>query len=445
MKTFTAVELIKLILFFMIIPQFGMQASSILNEKSKTITKTFAVNEHTELNLKNKRGDIEIINIEGSEGRVEVLLTAKSKNEEELDKFLQKFEVSLNEYGSRVEVSADDHIKSWSIIKTFIKSSNTIIFDDGTKIKDIEEIDVMMKVFLPKIARLKTKNKYHDVRFSNLNFDLVADLYSGNLLGGDIHGRLDLTMKYGEVNIGSIRDAEIEIYDSEYSSKNGGCISFKSKYSNIMMRDLESLEMLSYEDDIELGELKTDFEFDAKYSDVKMGSFDTADLDIYDTDIEAENGNSLKMKSKYGSGEFEVLGETTLFLYEDDFDAIEVENLMIKESKYSDISIKNFKGKMDIRSSYDDEIAVLNQVSNLKGFSIEAKYTELRFPIPSSVAYILEASTKYGEIKMTDDFDRRYRDKDGSEIEIKGMANGGNENSPKVEINAYDSRIFIEH
>lgn len=445
MKAWTTLGLIKLIFFFLIFPQFGLLAEAPTNEKTRTIEKSFTATSLTNLNVENRRGDINIFNTNESEGKVEIIVTARSKNEEELDKLIQKFDLEVKEHGNNVEINGSDNIKSWVKINTFIKNSNIITFKDGTKIKGIEEIDVFMNLYLPKISSLKAKNKYHDILFENLDYDFEADLYSGKLKGADINGRFDLEMKYGEVEIGSFKDGDIIIYDSEFSSAQAGCVHFGSKYSNIVMKDLESLEMVSYEDEIELGDIAKEIEFDSKYSDLKMGSFSEGEFDLYDTDVEGKNGNTLEIKSKYGTQEFDELGATTLTLYEDGFEAVMVKDLMVKGSKYSNIFIKTFKGEMNIRSSYEDEISVANMIKEFDGLFIEAKYTDLSLPIPTSISYLMESEIKYGELEYADQFESTNRDRDGSELKLKGVANGGDENSPKVVIKAYDSEIDITY
>ncbi len=413
------------------------------HQQSKKFETTFSTSINTQLTVENRRGNIELIGIEGSEGRVEATLTVRGDNEEEIDKVIRQFELETQQSGSSINVNAEDHIKSWSIINSLFRKSNTIKFDDKSSAKDIEEIEIAMVVYLPKINLISAKNRYHDIVFSDLDCDLDADLYSGKLRGSNIKGDLELDMKYGEVRIGSFHAGDIDIYDCNVVFENGKEVKFKSKYSDIVFRDLESMDMDTYDDEIELGNIEKHVEFEGKYSNIEIGNFGTSTLDLYDSDLKGKSGNGVDLRSKYGSFDFENIKNVELRLYDDNFEAESIEHLKVKESKYSEIKMDNFKGKLDISSTYQDDIRVLNTIVDLGGLYLDGKYTTLQFPIASETPYILEAETKYGNIDISRSFNHQFTNNSDNSKDIKGLANGATDGAPKVIIKAYDSKLRL--
>jgi len=445
MNTLTTVKYKSLfVLLILLISGSPVFANSTPYEESKKYEERFETNSSTQLSIENSRGDIQIIPIDGSEARAEITLKVKGKSIDEIQKIFDHFELLVNKTGNQIEIVTQNNIRSWNISTGGFFSKSTIKFNDRSKAKDIEEINVAVILYLPKIELLSAKNKYSDIIFSELNCDLDVELYSGKLKGNNIDGDLSLEMKYGEVNIGSFKSGSFEIYDCNVTTDEGGKVKIESKYSDLVLGNMEDLSMDSYDDDMILGDVKNNFEIETKYSDVKIGSFASSTMDLYDTDVKGKGGGSLELTSKYGAFDFKSLKEVKLSLYDDDFEVDEISDLTIKESKYSEIEMDEFDGQISITSSYQDKISVLNTITDFKGLDIEAKYTTLRFPISPSVPYFLNANLKYGDIDISDSFENTYTDKSDSKLEIKGMANGASKSDTKITVTAYDSNIKLK-
>jgi len=445
MKTLTAMKFNQVILLALLLlsgqPIFAAKS---VNQQTKTFEKSFATTNTSELHLKNRRGNIQIINIEGNEARVEVQLTVTGKENDEIQKLFDQFELSVKTTGNIIDVISENNIKNWVRINSFFRNSNKIKFNNDIVAQGITEIEVEMILYLPKIKSLQANNKYHDILFSNLPCSLEVDLYSGKLKGENISGDLTLNMKYGAVDIGNFMDGDIDIYDSKFSSGNAQKVKFKSKYSDIELGNLSSFTMDSYDDEMEIGDISEAFEFEAKYTNLKMESFGTSDMDIYDTDVKGKSGKELILRSKYGSFRFENIEDSSLKLYDDEFEAESLKQLKIKSSKYSEISIDKFLGgSVDVISSYEDKIIFSKGIADFESLNFDAKYSTLIFPIEANVKYQLDAKMKYCSLDMSNNFEHTYRDKDNSNIEIKGMANGGGSGNPKITINSYDGKIDI--
>ncbi len=432
-------------LLFILSSCYTAQANTGVNEETKTYEKTFTTNESTEINLHNRRGNIRIVQIDGSEAKLEVNLTVRGDNATEIQKVFDHFTLDIKNSGNIIDVRSDDQIKSWSQINTLFHNSNKIKFEDRTIANDIEELEVDMVLYIPKIAKLSTDNKYHDVSFSDLACDLSVSLYSGKLKGDNIDGNLNLELKYGSVNIGAFKDGDIDIYDSKYNSGSAHNVKLHSKYSNINCEDFNSLSLFSYDDEIKMGSVEEEFMLEAKYSNLLMHSFGTADIDGHDTDIKGKNGEKLKLKSKYGSFTFEDIKEASLRMHDDNFEVNSLVDLTIKESKYSEVYIDHFTGAMIVMSSYDDDIYVLNPVTEFKSVDVDLKYSTFKFPIPPKAGFYLDADTKYGSLDFGGDFhhDYTHEDESSSVLNVQGKANKTKKGAPKITIKAYDSKVDI--
>ena len=432
-------------LLFTICSCFTANAKNEITEESKTYEKTFSVNESTHINLRNRRGNINVVYREGSEAKIEVKLTVRATVSSEIQKVFDHFQLDVKNSGNNIDIRSNDHIESWTQINTFFRSSNKIKFEDRIIAEDIDEIDVDMVLYIPKISKLSVDNKYNDILFTDLHCDLDVSLYSGKLKGKNIDGDLNMELKYGSVDIGSFINGDIDIYDSKYKSDNAQSVEFKSKYSDISCGDFKSLRFFSHDDEVILGSIEEELIVEAKYSNLRLESFGTAEIDGHDTDIKAKNGGSLDLRSKYGSFDFGDIQDATLRLHDDNFEVASLKDLTIKNSKYSEIYIDYFSGAMLISSSHDDDIYVLHPVNDFKSIDVDLKYSTFKFPISSKKGFYMTADTKYGSLDLGRDFDhdRTHKDDDKSELNINGKASKTKKGDPKITINAYDSKIDL--
>jgi len=447
MKLSIIMKLINTIILILFFQTFDVDGSSPTLERSKKLEESFTVSDQSQISLENARGNIKIENIDGNEGRVELLITVRSEDENEIQKVFDKIELNVSKNGDYIDIEADDNIQTWNKYKIslifVIKETNTIRFTNGEKAYDIEDINIEMKLYLPKVESVKAENKYHDVIYDQMNCDLEVVMHSGKLRGQDIAGDLTLDMKYGETRIGNFENGEIHIFDSEFTSGNTGELEFESKYSEVEVGDMESLDLISFDDEFEFGDIKNDLEIKAKYTEFEIKSFGEGKMDLFDSKLEAINGTSLELKSKYSDLEFGILGSADLTLFDDKVTIDELNGLNVEESKYAEIYITTFNGDMDIESSHDDIIKVSKVGSEFSGLRVNAKYSDIDFPIPASLGYLLEAEMKYGDFDLPTSFEAERRIKDDGDLDLLGFVNGGNAASPKVNINSYDGNVDL--
>lgn len=413
-------------------------------EKTKIIKKSFDVNQNTVFSIKNKRGNIHFANVEGNELTIEVTLTVKGKEEEEIQKVLDNYTLMEDDNPNDLNVVGDDNIDSWTIIKAFFTVKNEIKFKNGNKANNIEELSAHMVVYLPTVNTVKVENKYKNISYEQMPCTFDVELYSGKLKGGDISGQFILDAKYSDINIGNTGNSEIDIYDSEFEGENMEESEFKSKYSEIELGDIQSIELDSYDDKIVVGDVNGELSCEAKYTELEAGSFGYGAFSIYDTDVEVTSGDTLVLDSKYGSFESKRVDHITMELYTDKINIKSTKTLKIKESKYSKIRIDQLEDNLNIKKSYDDEIEIDGLSKAIQGLVFDGKYTDLEFPIPSNVGYYLSGETKYGTLSLPDDFEYLTRIKESSVLEISGLGNEGNRKSPAIEIKAYDCNISLE-
>lgn len=428
----------------MLLPILLMGFSKNNFETRKVYKESRPVDASTYFKVTNDCGPIEFKSITGYEARIEATVVVEGPTDEEINKVLNHFELSIGESGNTIDVLADDNIKNWVQVKTLFVNKNEITFNDGTEAYGITEINVSVVVYLPEINKLTINNKYDVVTFDNFNFDVDANLFSSEFIGGDILGELDMDLKYGDINIGDIKDGDFTLFDCDSKVKGAENLNLDIKYSDIEFQDVENCEMISFDDEIKFGNINSSLEIDAKYSNIILKNFNKGDFDLFDSEVKAINGSILKLESKYSNFEFNDVDSISIEFFDDDLKLGNVNVINARNTKYSSIDVGKLKGSLKATSSFQDDFDIDVVGQNIKNLEVEGKYTDLNFPIPSDVSYFLDADLTYSNFSFPSICDDKDRDNGDQAFNINCEVKNPTKASLSVKLDMFDADVVIK-
>lgn len=216
---------------------------------TKEFNKEYKVAKDALLKLNNKFGNIECETWGQNKVSIKVVIEVYETSQKKAESLLEKFDVEF------------------SVSKNMV-SATTKIAKLGRGNKQFS-IDYFVK--LPKTLKLDIMNKYGNVFLPTLegSTDLTVkygDLQVEKLLNADNH----INIKYGELNADEIIGARIDFGYSELNIEEIQVLDLKSSYSDISIDYVKNLELKSSFDDVEIDQIET---LDAKtaYSDVEIG------------------------------------------------------------------------------------------------------------------------------------------------------------------------------
>ena len=413
-------------------------------DKSKTFTKTAAVNSSTDFKVKNNCGPISFKNISADEARIEAILNVEGETEAEINKVINQFELKIIEAGSKVEVVAENHVKNWIQINSLFRKKNTVTFDDNTEAYGITKIDVEIVVFLPEVNVLSISNKYDDVKFESFNHKVEAEIFSGSFVGGNITGDLEMNMKYGDINIGDIENGDFTLFDCDSSVKNAKDLNLNVKYSNVTFEDIINCKMSSFDDEIKMGDIAENIELEAKYSNIEIGNFAQADFDLFDCDSETKNGNEYRLESKYGNHRAGDIDAIFLDFFQDELRVGNINKLDANSTKYSEIDVNKVASSFEVDDSFQDNFKIGSVDASINALKVKGKYIDLDFPIPSSVAYHLDADLQYSSFVFPDSCNNDKNDNGDKNYSINCEVNNPSDQSLQVTLDVFDGDIVIK-
>lgn len=408
-------------------------------ERTKSVNKSFSAKEIVKLD--HRYGPLEVRASQDGKIRFEANIVVKAQNEADAQKVLDQFDVAASERGNTLDMLTKFDVSTWNTSNDRTK----LKFKNGEKVSNLREVKIDFVLYTTKLNELHLKNKYDEISLSdNLTSNLSVVLYSGRINVGNISGKLDVDLKYSKGDFGDFADAELLLYDCNLNFGNGKAVSLNSKYSELQFKNLASINMLSYDDKIQAGDVTGNITVNDKYSDIAFGHFGAARMDIYDSNINLTDGGDLQLKSKYSTMKARSLGNLHFELSYDDEVIVESVKYLRADSKYTSFKIAAISDGLNI-ISYDDEVEIGQINGPLKDSNFNGKYTNLTLFLNSETKYRLEANLTYGKlIYPEEDFDTQIYKEQNDRLEFKGKVKGATEESPKIEITSYDGKIVLQ-
>lgn len=414
------------------------------NEKTRTIEKTF--DGKTALWASHRYGDLVLKKGTGSQIKAVLTISASAKNDEDLQQFLNRFELTASEApDNKVDIKTDDIIKNWKTVN----GRTTIKFSDGQSFSGIQHFKMTLEIQVPKLRYATLENKYAAIKAEEgTAATLEIKMFDGTVEAAGQFENLVLDLKYGRGSVGHFAKCNAVLYDYDLSLGNGGALVMESKYSGLHIGNLQSLQLDCFDDDFRIGGVSGFINIQDKYSEFSFsGNISDASLRLYDSKVEAKNGDNIRvLESKYTEFSFQELNSLQFdSSFDDDVQLAKVGALSAGESKYSEFTADGLWKSLNFPSSFDDDIRVRNVGGSFESLVFNGKYSDITLPIPATVKYEIDAELKYGKLTYPESNMETtiYKEK-GDEIILKARVKGASENASKLNIKSFDGTIRLE-
>jgi len=411
-------------------------------EKVKTIDKSFAVQKGALVQISHQKGAMYVKKSMTNKVEVRLYVLVVGKNEGDAEKMLNTINIEHHEKGkSQLEITTKTNATNW----TKINGVSTVKLNTGTKLKGIQEMQVDMEVSVPEGVNLKLMNKYNDITLEEIKANVEISNYNGNIETQDIEGDLKVDLKYGNATIGSVQDADLEIYESNLVIGNCHSLKLNSKYSRHTFSKIKDADIESYEGNFEMSKVQGDLVVNDKYSVWTVGSAKLAKIKSYDSEWTIGSIEDLFVRSKeseYTIGSAENVDcERT---YQDEINIGTLGVFKCANSKYFDAEIGILKKGIYLSQDYNGDIEINKVLATFEGAEISGKNSDVELPL-RSMKYQLEVDARNADISLEEDnLEAGFILERNGQLEIKGKMNKANDRSPKVIIKGYNIDVELD-
>jgi len=335
---------------FFFISLFLISSTISADEVTKEFHKEYAAGTKT-LDINNKYGDVVIQSWDKDQIIIDVKVTIDMSSKERAQNYLDKIDVQFSE-GTNV-ISA----------KTIIEDNfNFSGWGDSRKFS----IDYNIK--MPVGTDLTLTNKY------------------GNTDIDELHGLMDLDIKYGNLTAGKLTRGNIKPLSQLTLAYGKGTID-ETGWLNLNERYVGSMKI--------------------------------------------EKSQAILLDSKYSKI---ILGETSSIVGESKYDNIKIENIknLVLENGYTEVNIGELTKKLTYNGSYGS-FSIDRIPAGFESLDVETHYMGVKLGIEESASYKLDAKVTYGGLKYNEDnFKNQRRIVENNSTELSGTV--GNEENPSSRV-----------
>jgi hypothetical protein len=339
---------------FIFLSLFLVSLSLSAQEISKEFHKEFTAGTKT-LEISNRYGDVMIESWDKDQIVIDVKVTVEMSNKEKAQKFLDLIDVQFSENPNTI-------------------SAKTIIDDkfNFTGWGDNRRFSIDYTVKMPVGTDLTLGNKY------------------GNTDIDELHGFMNLDIKYGNITAGKLTRGNVKPINNLSIAYGKGTID-EVGWLNLTERYVGSMEITKSQAIL----------LDSKYSKL-------------------------------------ALGQTSSMVGESKYDNIRIENInnLDLENGYTEVNIGELTKKLTYNGSYGS-FSIESIPTGFESINVETRYMGVRLGIDESASYKLDARVSYGGLKYNEEnFKNQRRIVENNSHEVSGTV-GDNENpSSSVNINS---------
>jgi len=277
----------KIVFLLMLIPLLSFSNGPLKGKykKTKEVSKSFDVSNHTVLNIKNKYGNVDITTWNKNRIEIEVTITVSGNDEDEVETKLDKIRIKFEESGS--DVYATTNVGKYKSKSWF--SSNWFSWTNSANIN--YQIDYRVK--MPIENDLNITNDY------------------GSIILDELNGKANIHCDFGKLTIGNLNNTHNEIHFDYTKHSNFEFINKAAIYADFSGFTIEKAN---------------EIELEADYSSSNIEQVDKLNYACDFGSLSVDNVNFLEGNGDYSSLRFGEIHNTVDV--NTSFGSLKIEKLM---------------------------------------------------------------------------------------------------------------------
>ncbi|EDM36408.1 hypothetical protein PBAL39_11907 [Pedobacter sp. BAL39] len=325
--------------------------------RSRTITKSFSLDQSDKVLLSNKYGEVQVKTWDKKEARVDVTIKAWAKSENDAQQMLEDVSITAAKEGDEVT------------FRTNVGGGNYSRGKNGSK-SWRREVRIDYVLFLPASAALSLSNQYGNVVMGNFSGPLYVKAQYGNFNAGRLMNNNNyVSVQYGKADIQELNKAVVkQQYGSGLAIAVVGTLDLNAQYAGV-----------------NIGSIKGDAVIRQQYgSGLTIGSVDNLDLDAQYTNVNigTVSGNAA-IKQQYNNITIANVGKLNL------------------NGQYTTVKVGTLKGDANFRMDYN-RLSVDQITSACRALAVKANYVGVSLGFADNYHGDFSVRTNYGSFKYGD-------------------------------------------
>ncbi len=229
---------------------FSVHVSTAQERVSKTVERSFPLNEDGELMLENKYGNINITGWDQDQVSVKIEIRVNHRKYDTAKDLLGRINPEIKSSSGYVSIVSKITNKNTGWFADFFNRTNPIDMDRS-------RVQIDYEVFLPRKAKLKVTNRFGDVFLEDWSGELNSLIEHGDLWINEDLGKADIILKFGKVKARNLNYASLNLKNGELDMANAKSLRLNGSGTEMTLGEVHSLEVYSNKDDISIAQVGT--------------------------------------------------------------------------------------------------------------------------------------------------------------------------------------------
>lgn len=217
-------------------------------EREKTVSRSYAVQKETTLEISNKYGNIHLFTWKKDSVRIIIKVDVKANKQSKADNIFEYIDFDFS------------HTKYYIIANTQLRSNKGSFWSEVTDLANTifsgnNRAQINYDVYLPAAMEVKLENKFGNIYFSDFSGKTTIKLSNGDLKANDFSAPTSLHLSFGNASIHSLQKGEITASYADIELNTAQQLEVESKSSTFQIHQLDVLKLDSRRDKINIDQL----------------------------------------------------------------------------------------------------------------------------------------------------------------------------------------------
>lgn len=280
----------KYVIFTVLISLILTPLSAQSVSEKRSFTKSLPLEKDSRLEIINKYGDIHIISWKKDSAYIMADIEAFAPNHSKLEKLFDGIEINITTTGSLVRAETEFG-REITVLLESLKGLTEKIIDYDSRVQ------INYFINIPDHVDINIENQFGDINMENNTGVISVDLSNGDFKANSLNRISELSLDFGDVEIGSVKSGKISTTFSKYVISESGDLSINSTSSRFELDKAEKINIESRRDKFFIGNIAvmsgisyfTDYNIENLTGStdltVKYGRFDAESVDAGFDDI----------------------------------------------------------------------------------------------------------------------------------------------------------------
>jgi hypothetical protein len=289
-------RIIQITLFLAITTCIPLVLNAQIYSEKREQGKSFKLKSGISVQITNKYGNVNIMPWEKDSVRIEVSMSAQSKQAAKVVKILSSIDCEMISTATQISARTVFYDNSTTFWKDVVSYANQVINTSNN-------LQINYTVYMPVTTPLKIDNKFGNLYMDSHRANTDITLSNGDMQARNFNGKLKLKLDFGSASLQDLDDAELNINYSDLTLQKVNSLNLNSRSSTFEIEDAAAIDLTSSRDKlvvkscnsisgdasfsrIRINELEAVCSLSTKYGELKLNSV-------------ARNFRSIYVKSEY--------------------------------------------------------------------------------------------------------------------------------------------------